>query len=98
MSTIYNDCAAEPRLNNGSHVAATILRVASKAGNIVLWPLRVLQARRELEMLAQMSEFELKDIGLTRSDIGDATALRADESPTDFLAARVGERFGARRA
>jgi len=57
---------------------------------------RVLEARRELEMLAGMSEYELKDIGLTRSDLGDATALAADESPTHFLAARIDERHAAR--
>jgi uncharacterized protein YjiS (DUF1127 family) len=58
----------------------------------LLWPARVLEARRELEMLAAMSEYELKDIGLTRSDIGDVTALPADASPTHFLAERIEER------
>ena len=35
---------------------------------------------------------------LTRTDLGDATALPADASPTEFLAARVEERFGRKAA
>jgi len=58
--------------------------------------LRVDKARREFHMLAAMGEAELKDIGLTRADIGDATALAADASPTHFLAARIEERRQAR--
>jgi uncharacterized protein YjiS (DUF1127 family) len=64
--------------------------------NAIFWPFRVLEARRELEMLAQMSESELKDIGLTRSDLSDATALPADARPSDFLAARAEERYRTR--
>ena len=64
----------------------------------MLWPARALKAQRELEMLARLSEHELKDIGLTRSDLGDITALPADVSPTDFLAARIEERAFVKRA
>ena len=91
MSTIYNDCGSE-RAFVAAPVSSTLLQGLSKLMSIVLWPVRVLEARRELEMLAQMSEYELKDIGLTRSDLGDASALPADASPTNFLAARVAER------
>lgn len=56
------------------------------------WLKRVVAARRELEALARLSEHDLKDIGLTRSDVGDVTALPADVSPTHFLAQRVEER------
>jgi uncharacterized protein YjiS (DUF1127 family) len=69
-----------------------VTHVLSAIKRALLWPARVLEARRELEMLAAMSEYELKDIGLTRSDIGDATALPADASPTHFLAERIEER------
>jgi hypothetical protein len=48
-------------------------------------------------MLAAMSEYELKDIGLTSADVADVTALAADASPTNFLAARIEERHGARQ-
>ncbi|MBV9754483.1 MAG: DUF1127 domain-containing protein [Hyphomicrobiales bacterium] len=73
-------------------------RFLSLVKNAAAWPLRVVRARRELEMLARMTEYELKDIGLSRSDLGDATALPADASPTEFLAARVEERLGHRAA
>lgn len=97
MSTIYNDCGSE-RAFAVAPVSSALLQGLSKLKSIVLWPARVLEARRELEMLAQMSEYELKDIGLTRSDLGDATALPADASPTNFLAARVVERQQAARS
>jgi uncharacterized protein YjiS (DUF1127 family) len=71
-------------------------RLLSGLKTIVSWPLRVMAAQRELEVLAGMSEHELKDIGLTRSDLGDATALPVDASPTGFLASRIEERYCAR--
>ncbi len=75
---------------------STRSRLLSWLRTIVSWPLRVIAAQRELEVLAGMSEYELKDIGLTRSDLGDATALPADASPTNFLAYRIEERYRAR--
>jgi len=78
-----------------SYVAS---RVLAGVKHVALWPVRVNAARRELEMLSRMTAYELKDIGLTSSDLADATALPADASPTDFLAARVEERHRARFA
>ncbi|MFI4997990.1 MAG: DUF1127 domain-containing protein [Hyphomicrobiales bacterium] len=75
---------------------STLSRLLSWLKTILSWPLRVMAAQRELEVLAGMSEHELKDIGLTRSDLGDATALPADASPTGFLASRIEERYRAR--
>ena len=50
-----------------------------------------------------MSEFELRDIGLTRSDVNDATALPLDADPSGLLVRRrawrersVGERTASR--
>jgi uncharacterized protein YjiS (DUF1127 family) len=97
MSTIYNDCGTDHRFS-GPSGSGSLSRTLSVLKSVLLWPVRVIEARRELEMLAQMSEYELKDIGLTRSDLGDATALAADASPTDFLAARVAERHQATQA
>ena len=97
MSTVcthYSPSEALPRVQD----AGAASRVVIKLRSAMLWPLRVLRARRELEMLARMSENELKDIGLTRTDLGDATALPADASPSEFLAARVEERFGRKVA
>jgi len=38
--------------------------------------------------LARMSEYELRDIGLTRSDVNDATALPLDADPSGLLVKR----------
>lgn len=50
------------------------------------WPHRVAEARRTLAQLAQMSDRELSDIGLLRSDLADASALPRDEDPGERLA------------
>jgi uncharacterized protein YjiS (DUF1127 family) len=50
------------------------------------WPARVVEARRTLAQLAQMSDRELSDIGLLRSDLADASALPRDEDPGERLA------------
>jgi uncharacterized protein YjiS (DUF1127 family) len=97
MSTVcthYRAGEAHPRAQD----AQAASRFLAKVRSAIFWPHRVLQARRELEMLARMTEYELKDIGLTRTDLGDATALPADASPSEFLAARVEERFGRKAA
>ena len=78
--------------------SSTVQRLFATLGKAALWPARALKARREMEMLASLSEHDLKDIGLTRSDLGDITALPADVSPTDFLALRIEERALAKRA
>jgi hypothetical protein len=38
--------------------------------------------------LARMSEYELRDIGLTRQDLNDATALPLDADPTPHFVKR----------
>jgi uncharacterized protein YjiS (DUF1127 family) len=55
---------------------------------VLTWPARVSEARRTMNQLAGMSEFELRDIGLTRSDVNDATALPLDADPSGLLARR----------
>jgi uncharacterized protein YjiS (DUF1127 family) len=97
MSTLCTEYTASNALAQ-AHGVGTTSRLAAGLKAAIFWPLRVIEARRELEALAQMSEYELKDIGLTRSDLGDATALPADASPTEFLAARIEERYGAKIA
>ena len=66
---------------------------------VLTWPARVGAARRTMSDLARMSEYELRDIGLTRSDVNDATALPLDADPSGLLVKRrawrerlVGER------
>jgi uncharacterized protein YjiS (DUF1127 family) len=55
---------------------------------VLTWPARVGAARRTMLQLAGMSEYELRDIGLTRSDINDATALPLDADPSGLLVRR----------
>jgi len=55
---------------------------------VLTWPARVSEARRTMSDLARMSEYELRDIGLTRSDINDATALPLDADPSGLLVRR----------
>ncbi len=50
------------------------------------WPARVAEARRTMAQLAQMSDRELSDIGLLRSDLADVSALPRDEDPGERLA------------
>jgi uncharacterized protein YjiS (DUF1127 family) len=64
-----------------SHAAEALWRVLS-------WPARVGAARRTMSELARMSEYELRDIGLTRSDLNDATALPLDADPSGLLVRR----------
>ena len=65
-----------------SHEAASALRRA------LSWPARVGAARRAMSELARMSDYELRDIGLTRQDVVDVSALPLDEDPTALLARR----------
>ena len=50
------------------------------------WPARVAEARRTLALLGQMTDRELSDIGLLRSDLADCAALPLDEDPSRRLA------------
>jgi uncharacterized protein YjiS (DUF1127 family) len=68
--------------SQASRDAASVLRRA------LSWPARVGAARRTMSQLARMSEYELRDIGLTRQDVVDVSALPLDEDPTALLARR----------
>jgi uncharacterized protein YjiS (DUF1127 family) len=65
----------------------------------LVWPAHVAEARRTLARLGQMTDRELGDIGLLRSDLTDATALPLGVDPGRRLAqARVARvRFAPRR-
>jgi uncharacterized protein YjiS (DUF1127 family) len=67
------------------HMAAGPAKAVWRA---LTWPVRVGAARRTMSELARMSEYELRDIGLTRSDINDATALPLDADPSGLLVRR----------
>jgi uncharacterized protein YjiS (DUF1127 family) len=59
---------------------------SARIWRVLGWPGRVAEARRTLNQLAQMSDRELSDIGLLRSDLVDASALPRDEDPGERLA------------
>ncbi len=72
--------------------------VATLLWRLVTWPARVAQARRDFAMLASLGDRELRDIGLSRQDLRDATALPLSENATHVLARRAGERAELARA
>ena len=73
----------------------SLLRLAAVAARLILWPARLIAARAVLAQLAALDARELADIGLSRSDLRDATALRRDADPTGFLAERAAVRRAA---
>lgn len=79
-------------------VADGFRRLGALLLRTLLWPHRFYQARRELTVLASLSDHQLKDIGLTRTDLSDVTALPRDEDPTLILEHRVRERRQNSRA
>ncbi len=77
-------------------VFARLSATARAAFNILermlLWPARTLQTRQLLDDLGGMSDHELRDIGLTRQDLRDATALPASQDPGELFEARASGR------
>ncbi len=65
-----------------------VLHTAGALRRALNWPARVGAARRAMSQLARMSDYELRDIGLTRQDVVDVSALPLDEDPTALLARR----------
>ena len=66
--------------------------VLAGALHALTWPMRVSEARAAMRQLGGMTDHELKDIGLTRQDLRDATGLVIDDDPTQLLARRAAER------
>ena len=60
------------------------------------WPARVASARRTMTQLAGMSDHQLRDIGLSRQDVFDATALPLDADVTPMLERRRAARIRSR--
>ena len=73
------------------HVGAILVRT-------LLWPHRFYQARRNFAVLASLNDHQLKDIGLSRTDLSDVTGLARDEDPTLVLEHRLQERRQNSRA
>jgi uncharacterized protein YjiS (DUF1127 family) len=54
------------------------------------------RARRDYRILCEMDDNLLQDLGLTRSDLRDATAAGYFDNPTSIIADRAAERSGQR--
>ena len=79
----------------------TFLSLARSAWTVakaaLRWPVRITEARRLMRQVGGMSDHELRDIGLTRHDVWDATALPHGADPSRLFQQRVDERRGAGR-
>ncbi|HTR15088.1 MAG TPA: DUF1127 domain-containing protein [Roseiarcus sp.] len=63
---------------------------------VLTWPARVSAARRTMRQLAAMSDLHLRDIGLTRQDLSDVSALPLDADPSPLLERRRAARVKMR--
>ena len=81
--TYFSDAAFSTR---GRAPRSWTARLGAALMRALLWPARVVAARRALAQLAAMSEHELRDIGLSRQDLVDLTGRPLDEDPTPHLA------------
>jgi len=63
--------------------------------SLLTWPLRVAAHRHAMNELGGLDDRELADIGLSRQDLRDATALPLAADPTRQLAKRAEERADA---
>ena len=85
MTSQNQTLATSTIASQGTFARAT--KVAARAlKRLLLWPVHVARARRDFAQLAAMNDHELKDIGLARHDIANATALAGDEDATLMLA------------
>ena len=71
--------------------------LAALALSIVKKPVQFYKTRSELNQLSGMSDHELSDIGLSRTDLVTASGYPADQDPTTVLAELVQERRHWRR-
>ena len=71
--------------------------LAALALSIVKKPVQFYKTRSELNQLSAMSDHELSDIGLSRTDLVTASAYPVDTDPTNVLAEIVQERRHWRR-
>lgn len=88
---------ADGRFATGSTSSRSRDALMSLARAALLWPVRFHSARRNLAVLGGLSDRELKDIGLVRTDLSDVTGLPRHEDPTIRLARIVDERRRYRR-
>lgn len=79
-----------------SIAAAFVIAPTFAVGRWLRGIARAYAARRQLAVLAEASDYMLKDIGLQRSDLRDAASLGFAADPTRLLAVRAVERRATR--
>jgi uncharacterized protein YjiS (DUF1127 family) len=67
-------------------------RLANLVVDVLIWPLRVAENRRVLGALCELDDRGLADIGLSRQDLRDVTALPVGADASVVLAERARER------
>ncbi len=80
------------RDQRSTSVAALASRTGRMLLRIVLTPVRFYRARARFAELAALNDAQLRDIGLMRQDIANASALPRDVDPTPELARLVESR------
>ena len=94
--TSANIFSGHSRLASGRTSASSpkglLYSFAALAWRVLTWPARVAAARAAMTQLSRMTDHELRDIGLSRQDLRDASALVADADPTELLAQRAAGR------
>ena len=88
--TMTNPLAVLRRSETMLEATWTILR------RVAGWPGRVRRARRLLGQLGRMEDHELRDFGLLRQDLRDASALGLDTDPSVMLRHRTRRRHRRR--
>lgn len=69
--------------------ASTARRLAKAVSRALLFPIHFYEARARFAEVARLTDHELADIGLSRSDVSDVSALPRDVDPTGELARRA---------
>lgn len=71
--------------------------IATRAASLAMTPVRFYRSRAVMARLAALSDHELQDIGVTRTDLNAVTGLPSEVDPTHALAQIVQERRRWRR-
>ena len=86
---LYRSPASRP----GTTPLAPLPTAAGRFGRAtlraLLFPVRFYEARARFAEVARLTDHELADIGLSRSDVSDVSALPRDIDPTGELARRA---------
>jgi uncharacterized protein YjiS (DUF1127 family) len=69
--------------------ATTARRIGKATLRVIMFPVRFYEARARFAEVARLTDHELADIGLARSDVSDVSALPRDVDPTGELARRA---------